>query len=45
MGVILDAYFSLTKHNKHLLLVTCCDTTAGIEVSLQTDGKNEKLES
>ena len=33
-----DAYFSLLTHTKQLLLVTFCDTLAGIEVSFGTDG-------
>ena len=32
LRVIQDAYFSLLIHNKQLLLVTFCDTLAGIEV-------------
>ena len=42
------AYFSLLTHTKQLLLVTFCDTLAGIEVSfladrtgrMETDGRN-----
>ena len=33
-----DAYFSLLKRTKQLLLVTFCDTLAGIEVSFWADG-------
>ena len=33
-----DAYFSLLTHTKQLLLVTFCDTLAGIEVSFWADG-------
>ena len=33
-----DAYFSLLTHTKQLLLVTFCDTLAGIEVSFWVDG-------
>ena len=38
LGVTPNAYFSLSKHTKQLLLVTFRDTTAGIEVSFRTDG-------
>ena len=33
-----DAYFSLLTHSKQLLLVTFCNTLAGIEVSFWADG-------
>ena len=33
-----NAYFSLLTPTKQLLLVTFCDTLAGIEVSFWTDG-------
>ena len=33
-----DAYFSLLTRAKQLLLVTFCDTLAGIEVSFWADG-------
>ena len=33
-----NAYFSLLTHTKQLLLVTFCDTLAGIEVSFWADG-------
>ena len=33
---IINTYFSLLSHTKELLLVTFCDTTAGIEVSSRT---------
>ena len=33
-----DAYFSLLTRTKQLLLVTFCDTLAGIEVSFWADG-------
>ena len=33
-----DAYFSLLTCAKQLLLVTFCDTLAGIEVSFWADG-------
>ena len=32
------AYFSILTHTKQLLLVTFCDTLAGIEVSFWADG-------
>ena len=34
-----DWYFSLLAHTKQLLLVTFCDTTAGIWVIFRTDGR------
>ena len=33
-----DAYFSLLTRTKQLLLVTFCDTLAGIEVNFWADG-------
>ena len=33
-----DAYFSLLTRTKQLLLVTFCDTLAGIEVGFWADG-------
>ena len=33
-----DAHFSLLTRTKQLLLVTFCDTLAGIEVSFWADG-------
>ena len=33
-----NEYFSLLTHTKQLLLVTFCDTLAGIEVSFWVDG-------
>ena len=33
-----NAYSSLSTHTKQLLLVTFCDTLAGIEVSFWADG-------
>ena len=33
-----DAYFSLLTRTKQLLLVTFCDTLAGIEVCFWADG-------
>ena len=33
-----DAYFSLLTRTKQLLLITFCDTLAGIEVSFWADG-------
>ena len=43
LRVTQDAYFSLLTHNKQLLLVTFCDTLAGIEVRfgrMEPDGRN-----
>ena len=37
LRVTQDAYFLLLTHTKQLLLVTFCDTLAGIEVSFWTD--------
>ena len=37
LRVAQDAYFSLLTHTKQLLLVTFCDTLAGIEVSFWAD--------
>ena len=37
-----DAYFSLLTRAKQFLLVTFCDTLAGIEVSFWTDGNRRK---
>ena len=39
-----NAYFSLSKCTRHLLVVTFCDMTAGIEASFQIDGGWTKLE-
>ena len=36
-----DAYFSLLTRTKQLLLVTFCDTLAGIEVSFWADGTRQ----
>ena len=36
-----NAYFSLIAHTKQLLLVTFCDTTAGIGASFRTHGHKE----
>ena len=36
-----DAYFSLLTRTKQLLLVTFCDTLAGIEVSFGADGTGQ----
>ena len=33
-----DVYFSLLTRTKHFLLVTFCNTLAGIEVSFWVDG-------
>ena len=40
-GVTLNAYFSLSKHTKQLLLVTYCDTPAEIEVGFRTHGRTD----
>ena len=37
-----DAYFSLLTHTKQLLLVTFCDTLAGIEVRFGRTGPDER---
>ena len=37
LGVIQNAYFSLSKHSKQHLLVTICDKPVGIEVTFRTD--------
>ena len=42
LKVTQDAYFSLLTHTKQLLLVTFCDTLAGIEVSFQREGTPER---
>ena len=34
-----NAYFSLMTHTKQLLIVTFCDTTAGIAASFQTHSR------
>ena len=34
-----DAYFSLLTRAKHFLLVTFCDTLAGIEIGFWADGR------
>ena len=36
-----NAYFSLSTYIKQLLLVTFCDTTAGIGVSFRTDARTD----
>ena len=36
-----DAYFLLLTHTKQSLLVTFCDTSAGIEVIIRTHGRTE----
>ena len=36
-----DAYFSLLTRTKQLLLVTFCDTLAGIEVCFWADGRTD----
>ena len=41
LGVTLNAYFSLSKHTKQLLLVTYCDIPAGIQVSFRTHGRTD----
>ena len=37
LAVTPNAYFSFSKHIKQLLLVTFCDTSAGIGASFRTD--------
>ena len=37
LRVTQDAYFSLLRHTKQLLLVTLCEKPAGTEVIFQTD--------
>ena len=39
-----DAYFSLLTRTKQLLLVTFCDTLAGIEVCFWADGTRQMNE-
>ena len=39
LRVTKNAYFSLTTHTKQLLLVTLCETTAGIGASFRTHGR------
>ena len=39
LRVTQNEYFSLIAHTKQLLLVTFCETTAGIGVSFRTDGR------
>ena len=39
LKVTQNAYFSLIKHTKQLLLVIFCYTTAGIGASFQTDAR------
>ena len=39
LRVTQNEYFSFIAHTKQLLLVTFCDTTAGIRVIFQTDGR------
>ena len=41
LRVTKDAYFSLLTRTKQLLLVTFCDTLAGIEVSFWADGTRQ----
>ena len=42
LGVTPNAYFSLFKHTKQLLLVTYCDGPVGIEVSFQTEDEDRQ---
>ena len=44
LRVTQDAYFLLLTHTKQLLLVTFCDPSAGIEVSVRTHGRTEQTE-
>ena len=39
-----NAYFLLLTHTKQLLLVTFCDTTAGIGASFRTDTRRTAAE-
>ena len=39
LRVTQNEYFSLIAHTMQLLLVTFCDTTAGIQVIFRTDGR------
>ena len=39
LRVTQNEYFSLIAHTKQLLLVTFCDTTAGIRASFRTQGR------
>ena len=39
LRVTQNEYFSLIAHTKQLLLVTLCDTTAGIQASFRTHGR------
>ena len=41
LSVTPHGYFSLSKHTKHLLLMTFSDTAAGIEVGFQIDKVEE----
>ena len=36
-----NEYFSLSQHNKQLILATFCNTAAGIEVSFWTHGRTD----
>ena len=40
-GVTLRAFLSLLRHMEQLLLVTSCDSPAGIGASLRTDRRTE----
>ncbi len=44
LRVTQGAYFLLLTHTKQSLLVTFCDTPAGIEVIIRTHGRNERTE-
>ena len=39
-GVTLRAFLSPLRHMEQLLLVTSCDSPAGIGASLRTDGRD-----
>ena len=39
-----DAHFLLLTHTKQLLLVTFCNTSAGIEVNFRTHGRTERTD-
>ena len=38
-----DAYFSLLRHTKQLLLVTLCEMPAGTEIIFRTDRRTETV--
>ena len=42
LRVTQNTYFALLTHIKQLLLVTFCDTHAGMKVSFWADGRTER---